>query len=268
MDDEIGCYKCPANCECNGYSLLCHVENSLEQISTTDINYIKGLSLKGIQQNMSIQDIMFYGIIDFNASFCAIEKVGVSDQKDDVNLFVIIASFSNNKLTHIGFLVASIFINLVDLDFSFNSLSIISYTEYFILQKLKILILNGNRLKEIIINAAYDDILLSLVDLQYIQQHQYSDIVFSSSLHKQLYVKVSNLLVCCTLQQNIKCTCNKETKTCAGLFNDGITGIHFSIIFIATLCIFFAVVFKHSLEMSSHQLLLKQKGKYYLILSS
>ena len=204
MDDEIGCYKCPANCECNGYSLLWHVENSLEQISTTGINYIKGSSLKGIQQNMSMQDIMFYVLVYFNASFCVIKKVRVSDQKDDVNSFVIIASFSNNKLTHIGFLVANIFIHLVDLDLSFNSLSIIRYTEYFILKKLKILTLNGNRLKEIIINAVYDDILFSLVDLQYIQRYQYLDIVFSSSLHKHLHVKVSNLLMCCTLQQNIK----------------------------------------------------------------
>ena len=28
MDDEIDCYTCPVSCECNGYSVKCHLDNS------------------------------------------------------------------------------------------------------------------------------------------------------------------------------------------------------------------------------------------------
>ena len=267
MDDEIGCYKCPTNCECHGYSLSCHVKNSLGQIWSTGINYIKGLSLKGEQRTLSIHNIMFYGLVYFNASFCAIEHVLFSNEKNPVNSFVIIASFSHNKLRDIAFLVAYIFQNLVDLDLSFNNLSIIRYTKSFVLRKLKILTLKGNPLKEININADYHDILLSLVDLQYIHHYQYLHVLFSAALHQQLHVKVTPLLMCCTLQQTIKCAYKHETKICTGLFQDETTQMFFYIMSLIALCLSLAVFLRASSKVSSQQPILKHKKKYYLIIT-
>ena len=46
MDDEISCDNCPVNCEFGGYTMTCHLDNSIEQIILNGTNYIKGLILK------------------------------------------------------------------------------------------------------------------------------------------------------------------------------------------------------------------------------
>ena len=42
MDDELGCTTCPDHCHCEGYSLSCEVNNSLDVILASHINHVKG----------------------------------------------------------------------------------------------------------------------------------------------------------------------------------------------------------------------------------
>ena len=145
MDDELHCISCPLNCECNGYMVLCHLNNS-QDIFSRSMNYIKGLVLKGVQENLIIHSIYSHSLIYLNVSFCTIKSILISEQKNE-NYFILIADFQANKLTFIKFLDHVTFQNIVFLDLSFNHLTTVRYVTSFMLNKLIYLSLRGNPLK-------------------------------------------------------------------------------------------------------------------------
>ena len=125
MDDEIS-NSCQMNCECSGYTMTCHLDNSLEQALHNGTYNIKGLILNGVQQQLFLHDILISRLVYLNASYCSIEKVLLSNINYNIFTFIIIASFLNNKLTDILFLSDSIFKSIIFLDVSFNVLSFFS----------------------------------------------------------------------------------------------------------------------------------------------
>ena len=62
MDDEVDCNTCPVNCECNGYSAMCILNNS-KQIFKNDTHHMKALTLKGMQLHLSIKYFNFKGLV-------------------------------------------------------------------------------------------------------------------------------------------------------------------------------------------------------------
>ena len=127
MDDEISCNSCPMNCECSGYTMTCHLDNSLEQALQKETYNIKVLILNGVQEQLFLHDILISRLVYLNASYCSKEKVLLSNIKYNIFTFIIIASFLNKKLTDILFLSDSIFKNIICLDVSFNLLSFFQY---------------------------------------------------------------------------------------------------------------------------------------------
>ena len=264
MDDEISCNNCPVNCECSGYAMMCHLENSIEQIIPNGTSYIKGLILKGVQKQLFLNTIFISRLIYLNASFCAIEKMLPSHNKYSVPSFIIIASFLQNELTDASFLSASIFKNIVFLDLSFNRLSTFMYEQSSALEELIVLILRGNPLIRISLDQAPPGSMLSVLDLQHIYHYTNLYILFSRHLSNQIEVKVSDVLLCCILYQKIKCTSNENGKTCIGLFGYTWSKLTFYSVSIMALAISLMANIRHSIQIIK-LVPVHSRRKYYCI---
>ena len=198
MDDEIGCHKCPKICYCDGYSMKCHLENTLDLIAANHISHvIKGLILRGIQQRILINNIYLSRLVYLNASLCGIENIWYSKNKIELNLFIIVASFMHNKLIEVTFIRASIFTNVVYLDLSYNHLSLIKRNESFAFKKLLVFVLKGNPINEIDLSTSQYGSMPSVMDIQYLYLSLGLRIEFPADLSKHIHVKVSDLMVCC-----------------------------------------------------------------------
>ena len=221
MDDEISCKSCPRNCECIGYTMTCHLNNSLEQALHNGTYNIKGLILIGVQQQLFLHYILIPRLVYLNASYCGIDKVFISNKKYDIFSFIIIASFLNKKLTDMFicfFLSDRIFKNIIFLELSFNVLSFFQYEASSALKELLVLILRGNPLTRISLNQVRGS-MLSVLDLQNIYDYSSIYIVFTKDLNNHIEVKVSELLMCCILDEYITCISNgKNPNKCIGLF--------------------------------------------------
>ena len=98
-------------------------------------------------------------------SLCELKSVDMFSN-DIVSSVLLIVDFSHNQLNNTHFLKAKLFIQLVCLDLSFNSLYIFQYDKSSSLKYISVLLLMGNNLKEIIVRS--DTYRLSLIDLQFV----------------------------------------------------------------------------------------------------
>ena len=214
MDDEMGCNKCPDSCHCDGYSLSCEVNNSLDVLSSK-INHFKGFVMKGVQNFFNMTLMHLVGLVHLNVSFCDIKKVHIQVNDLILNSFIVISDFSNNKLANINFLKIRIFKHVVVLDLSFNLITVIKNV---LLNKIVFLALKKNPLKEIVIHAfQHND--KSFIDMQYVYYQTNMNIKFPSTVSQQLEVKVSESLICCVMSKHIKCTSYVKATNCFGIFN-------------------------------------------------
>ena len=166
-DDELYCHDFPDNCECTGYVMSCHSNNSLDIIHNynSEVLHTKGLLIKGIQNRMIPLKFKFRGLLLLNMSLCELRSVDMFSN-DIVSSVLLIVDFSHNQLNNTHFLKAKFFIQLVCLDLSFNSLYIFQYDKSSSLKYISVLLLMGNNLKEIIVRS--DTYRLSLIDLQFV----------------------------------------------------------------------------------------------------
>ena len=267
MDDEISCNSCPMNCECSGYTMTCHLDNSLEHTLHNAKNNIKALILNGVQQKLFLHDIIISRLVYLNASSCGIEHVLISNMKYSMFSFIIIASLLNNKLTEVLFLSHSIFRNVIFLDLSFNSLSFFQYEASSALMELLVLILKGNPLARVSLNQAPRGSMLSVLDLQHIYDYSSLYIVFTKGLNNQIEVKVSELLMCCILDKHITCTFNGEIgKNCIGLFGSLRPKVAFYSLSIMSLIISIIINTKNVIQIMPLMAVHSSK-KYYWIAS-
>ena len=270
MDDEIGCHKCPDNCECTGYSVKCHLVDSLNDTSSIPVNYIKGLTLTGVQRALHMQNLHIFGLVYINASFCQMSKIILSNQTN-VQIFILIADFKYNELILITFLRADIFRKIVFLDLSFNHLSTIKYATSFLLTKLYVLFIKGNPLKSIIMSTSHSKSMLYIIDMRSISNYIKLYTSFSVDLYNKLNVMVSDSMMCCILNKNIKCTSNNKTQICMGLINNYSIRYFFYFVSIVTLVMFLVTmmrrvaVHKHFLQ-SVNPVLENNKRKYYFLI--
>ena len=245
MDDEIDCHDCPINCECNVYNVKCQLDNSLNDTSSIPINYTKGLTLTGIQYTLYVHNLHIYGLVYMNASYCQISKINDS-QQTNAQSFILIADFKHNDITEIQFLQAGIFRNIIYLDLSFNNLTTVKYMSFF-LTKLFVLYLEGNPLKEIIINIYNSKSMLYLIGMRSISNYIQLHIHFSRNLHNKLHLMVSDSMMCCIFNKNIKCTSHEKTQICMGLINNHPKKLFFYFICISTLLISVVAMIKHAI---------------------
>ena len=251
MDDEIDCHICPVSCECNGYSVECHVDNSVELILASGINYIKGLMLTGVQQQLYVHNLHIRGLLYINASFCKIEKI-VNFGHENIKSFILFADFKYNKLVAVDSLEAVIFKNVLYLDLSFNKLTNIKYISSFFMTRLMVLSMAGNPLNASIFNS--DDVpMLNLLDMRSMDNYIDLDIYISHDLHDQLQVKVSDSLGCCILHKNIKCTYDTKNEICTGLMRNHVTRAVFYFLSAMALFISIFAIKKHSMQISQYR---------------
>ena len=268
MDDEIDCHICPVSCECNGYSVECHVDNSLALILSSGINYIKCLLLTGVQQQLYVHNLHIRGLLYINASFCKIKQI-LNSGHEDIKSFILFADFKYNELVAVKFLEAAIFKNMLYLDLSFNKLTSIKYISSFFMTRLLVLSIAGNPLNAIIFNS-YHVPMLNLLDMRSLDNYIDLDIYISHDLRNQLQVKVSDSLMCCMLRKNIKCTSDTRTEICTGLMSNHATRAVFYFLSAITLFVSIFAIKKHSLQMSlfrqNSNAFKNNKKKYYYIL--
>ena len=212
MDDEIGCFTCPDDCRCAGYSISCNVNNSLGKIIGSNVNHVKALLLMGAQDKLILNQINLLGIVYLNVSFCNINYVDATEVPS--KSFIVITDFSYNKLTNMHFFQNSIFRNLIFLEVSFN---LITQIKNVFLDHLVFLGLKGNPLQELILQTFHHSF-KSLVDIQYIFYQYHFIMQFPSAVFEKLEVKVSDWKLCCIISKYITCTSSGIKVTCFGLF--------------------------------------------------
>ena len=272
MDDEIDCHKCPINCECIGYSVKCHLEDSLNDTSSISVNYTKGLTLTGVQRALHVQNLHIFGLIYINASFCQMGKI-IFSHHINVQIFILIADFKYNELTVIKFLQASLFRKIVSLDLSFNHLSTIKYATSFLLTNLYVLSIEGNPLKSIIMSTSHSKSVypLYVIDMRSISNYIQLYTSFSVDLYDKLNVIVSDSMMCCIFNKNIKCTYNGKNKTCMGLINNYSTRIIFYFLSFVTPFMFLVtmmrrIVVHRQFLQNVRTVLANNKKHYYFVI--
>ena len=241
MDDEIGCYNCPLNCQCEGYSVSCKVNNSLEVILNSDIDHIKSLTLYGVQHKFLLRN--FTGLVYLNVTFCILKQVDMPTTDLFPNSFLLFTVFSNNKIVEVNFLQNIIYQNIIFLELSFNLITTIRYVS---LSKLVLLVLKGNPIKIVQLHA-FQHSSKCLVDMQSIYYKQGLSIQFALVHSKQLVVKVSKSIICCILSININCTSTMKKNNCFGLLTRKIDQIMFYCGCIITFLVSLATIIRHTL---------------------
>ena len=66
MDDEIYCTKCPEQCQCLGYTMVCYVSNNLAFLKAPKY-FMKGFILEGNLEKVQLHQIPAEGMVYFNA---------------------------------------------------------------------------------------------------------------------------------------------------------------------------------------------------------
>ena len=266
MDDETDCHICPRNCNCNGYSVSCILNNSIDNISTNAIVYhAKGIFLKGLQRQLFVHNLRFQGLVYMNASFCGMDKIYFLKSESMVHTYIIIADFQHNSLIVIHFLKANIFKNVVYLELSSNRLSVINFGTYFILSKLVVLILKENPLRDITMKSFGFRSNLLLIDIQHVIAYSDLSIELPLILEGEITIKVSDSIICCLLK-TIRCSSKDGKHLCFGLLFNLVSKISFYCICILTLLSTIFVLVKYIIWLSLLNRNANNKKKYYFVI--
>ena len=263
MDDESDCHICPTVCDCNGYSVICTLNNSLEIMVNNRIDHVKGLLLKGLQRELFVHHLRFQGLVYLNVSFCGIANIFYLKNESMVKTYIVIADFKNNYLVSIDFLKASIFSNLIYLELSFNHISVINFAQFF-LNNLVVLILKGNPLRDIVINSFNKEINLLWVDIRSIDVYSDLNIKMSKNLLEHATISVSDSILCCMVKSK-GCFSNFQKTVCFGLLYNTVSKIVFYCTCIMTLMSTTFILFRRIKDLSLVQKHVNNKRKCYLI---
>ena len=265
MDDEIDCYTCPTYCECDGYSIICILNNSLELMHNSGVNHFKGLVVKGLQTNFTLDYIHFIGLVYLNASFLGIQKISFSPKRSITNYFVLIADFQQNNLKDVDFLKSLIFQNILYLGLSLNKLIIIIFNKDFMLQNLEVLILKGNPLHTILLNGFEHGSKLHLIDISHV--NLFSDFQLNLPLYfyKEITIRVSDSMMCCVLSRHFKCISKKSNSICFGILQNNTIKYMFFCISIVSLLIA-AVLMTKLILVLSLRIRLNRKRRYHFVM--
>ena len=132
------------------------------------------------------------------------------------------------------------------------------------LEKLMVLSLRGNPLVRISLGQAPPGSMLAVLDLQHIYHYSNLYIVFSRHLSNKIGVKVSDVLLCCILNQNIKSTSYENSKRCIGLFGYTCSKLTFHNVSIRALAISLMAKIRNIIHLMK-LLLFHSRKKYFCI---
>ena len=262
MDDELGCVTCPVNCECIGYVMSCHSNNSDYIIESDEVYYIRGLVVRGFQQELLAKHLHFVGLLFINMSHCELKTIDISHSYRTLIFSPIIIDFSLNQLTDTIFLSVQLFYKTVFLDLSYNLLHTLKYRQYSSLTYLSILHLIGNNLQEIGITTGIGR--LELIDLQFIYYTPALTLEIDHGMDVVLMIKVTDFQLCCMISNDIKCVSNKKYIICYGLLETPLTKAVFYCLSLLSFCLSIIIILKQAKQFLSIQ---KRKiSRHYLML--
>ena len=264
MDDELGCRICPMNCECSGYVMSCHANNSYQLTEFGAAFYTKGLLIKGTQQVLTANDLQLIGLLFVNVSYCKLEKVDVSYENKTGLLFLIFTDFSRNRLTTTYFLSSQIFQRTVFLDLSFNLLHTFKYGRSISLTYLSVLYLTGNDFKEItmIIRDAH----LDYINLQFLDYFPEIAVRIDHDGNLDLVVAVTDSQLCCLFSVHVKCLSNQNDVVCYGILNDLNAKVSFYCLSLLSLFFSLSVSIKQAFKLLSRDKASQNKKSYSVLL--
>ena len=259
MDDEFGCDICPVNCECKGYVMTCHSNNTHQIVEGDKVFYTKGLLINGTQQLLITKNLNLIGLLFLNISQCELDKVDVSYDDKTQLFFLIFADFSRNKLTTTLFLRSQIFRRTVFLDLSFNLLHTFTYGRSLSLTYLSVLCLTGNNFKEIRMTIA--DGHLVFINLQFI--YYYPEIAFriDHDRYFDILVAVTDSQLCCLFSDHVKCLSNQDDVICYGILNYISTKVAFYCLSLFSMFVSLCLPIEQALKIISRDK--KSKNKNY-----
>ena len=267
MDDEIDCYLCPTYCECNGYSIVCMLNNSLKLMHNSGIDHFKGLVVIGLQENFTLGYINFVGLVYLNASFLGIQKVDFSKKRSIITFFILIADFQHNKLKDIDFMQSIIFQNILYLELSFNKLCFIIYHNKLMFQNLEMFILKSNPLHKIILNVFEHGSKLHLIDISQVKVNSDFQLILPLYLYKEIIIKVSDPMSCCILSRDIKCLSTSRRNSCFGILQNNIIKYQFFSVSILSFLIASVLIAKQILVFSRIRLNRKRKNHFVMLIN-
>ena len=219
MDDELECDTCPVNCECRGYVMTCHSNNSepILHIESGELLYTKGLLIKGIRRVLFTKQLQVMGLIFLNMSSCDLKEIYILQSYTTPMFSLIIIDFRRNQLTTTNFMNGHIFWNVVFVDLSFNLLHTFNFGRHVSLRYLSTLYLIGNNLKQIGITS--DKNHLALIDLQLISYHPSLVVRIDHNSNMDTVVKVTDSQLCCMFSNQVKCLSETQYMKCYGLID-------------------------------------------------
>ena len=264
MDDELGCGKCPVNCQCRGYVMSCYSKNTEYIVQHDEVLLTKALVVSGTQTILVTKHLYFIGLLFLNMSHCKLEKIDVAHNKKTKLFYLIIADFHSNQLTDTNFIKSDIFHRTVFLDLSFNLLHTFKYGRHFPLSYLSVLYLTENNLIDIEMTLNMSQ--LTLIDLQLIYYTADLAIRIDHSAQVDLVVRVTDTQLCCMLHDYTKCLSIQTYTQCYGLLEKLFTRVLFYCLSTLSLCFSASVALQKILQIMSSNAISKNKKQYSVLL--
>ena len=267
MDDEMECQNCPSDCECAGYVVSCKLQNIQNVLTLNTVPYVKGLLLQFSDSTLYLQKFNLVSLVYLNISFSLIQHINmlkIAEEKTYPTSFLLIVDFSHNELKSAHFLKHIMFRKVIYLDLSFNLLYTLKYDVHLLSKYLSALLLSRNNLEyfEMVSQVKLDS--LSLIDIQHVRRFSKLRIYISQKVYEELEMRVSESLLCCMLDNNIKCVLNRpEVIACFGLFAGTFLKNYFYCISLISIALPLVSIFKELVHISYKDYF--KKRKYFLI---
>ena len=220
-DNEIACKDCPVGCKCLGYSVLCLVNNTWNDLQMDNISYIKNVRLEGIQTMFDVGFLTLSRLLVLNISNCKMENITYLEKQsnNDYSLSkLIIADFSKNMLMSNDFMQMLVFEKLTFINLSSNYIS--HFADNYLSQKfLVVLNVNKNPLHALLFNRI--EILQSmlLIDMRYVEFDTSLHMHILQSSNTNLEIAVTYFQICCLFPNYISCRGITHGYVCNGLID-------------------------------------------------
>ena len=209
------CHKCPRECHCQDYSVICTVNNTWQGVDVKNISYAKSITLLGDQNEIPLNKFILSYLVYIKVSNCNLEKISdmllLTKREDHIRIRILFGNFSENVLTDISFLKAVVFKHLLVIDFANNLIRSIRI-DTLTLMYLSSITLSGNLLKKVFLNMTK----LSIVMLQNVAYQTMVNFYFDSG-NDNLIIRVTDVVLCCFLSNTDNYVSNSRRYSCYGL---------------------------------------------------
>ena len=213
-DDEIMCHKCPHDCQCQPYTMMCNLTTSspLQLFDDTrgmHLNCLKIINFTHIFAQMFNLKYISFSNCTFEIHFnCKLSK----------NVPITYIIFMKNNLQIITELALCPFTNLLILDLSDNLIKLIFQSSFQVIKSITIIFLNDNLLEFLPASLFHN-----LDNLKLLTLHNNRLIVIQpgtfTSIFRLKLITVGKGTFCCMLSENVICRIYNTSQDVCYRFN-------------------------------------------------